>query len=224
MTLNIRVGVMPRQLNPRAHTTPLALRRICGVCRHFAGEGLAAPGHCARFGADVSGRASAERCDEWGRRTAGVDAPVEVRPVRPAAPAALPEACSPAPSVSEAEVPADAAKRGPKASADIERRRATVRGLASEGKTLREAAAILGVSYETVRGDAKAGSIRFPRTSEKLRRPRQAQKNPELRAELVARISAGGVVGSVRELAARYKVKVGTIHAMASRIRRQVQG
>jgi len=219
----LRYGCQPRKHPPKATTTPLALRRICGVCRYFTGDGIAAAGHCALFDADVHGRASAERCGDWGRRTAGVDAPAEVRSVRAGVSTGQRDAPGPDAPAPERGLPVAAAKPGPKANHDIERRRASVRGLAFEGKTLREAAAILGVSYETVCNDAKAAGVSFPRTSEKLRRPKTVQRNPALRDELVARIAAGGALGSVREIAARHKVKIDTVYAMASRIRREVQ-
>lgn len=233
MTMNIRIGVMPRRLHPKAATTPLALRRVCGVCRHFAGAGIALPGVCTRFEADVHGRASADRCDDWGRRLAGVDAPAEVRPVRAARVAADRDA-APAgemavpvsPDAAAATVPARrtySVPPGPKRNPDTAARRERVRVLAADGKTLREAAALIGITYETVRRDARAAGIRFPVTPEKLRRPRQAQKNPALRDELVARISAGEALDPVREIAARHGVAMNTVYAMASRIRRQVR-
>ncbi len=207
MTTYYRIGIVPRQLNPKAATTPLALRRICGVCRHFAGERIDLPGYCTRFEADVPGRGAADACDTWARRTAGVDAPPE------ALRAAL---------LARDEGRPEGARRGPQVKPDVEARRARVRVLAAEGKTLREAAAIIGVSYETVRSDAKAAAIRFPKTAEKLRRPRRVQKNGALRAELVARIAAGDTTGA-REIAARHGVKIYTVYAMAARIRREVQ-
>jgi len=225
MTMNIRVGITPRRLNPKASTTPLALRRICGVCRHFAGDGIAMPGQCARFGADVHGRAGADRCEEWGRRTAGVDAPALISPVHPAERAAqvvVPDKDAPC-DVAEAPVPA-AQRRGSSRHAHVDTRRVQLRALAAEGKTMREAAAILGVGIHVVKSDAQVGKITFPRTSDKLRRPNTVQRNPGLRAELVTRIAAGGPIGSVREIAARHGVKIQTVYAMAARIRREVQG
>lgn len=70
--------------NPNSGRCPLALRRICGVCRHFQGAHIRAVGRCGRFGvSDLRGPSSAARCEDWERRTVapGQKAVVDPLPV-----------------------------------------------------------------------------------------------------------------------------------------------
>lgn len=69
----LRVPLRNRIHNPHEIGCPLALRRVCGVCKHFDGE-LRGRGFCADQSKSVKGNGvRAESCAKWTRKTKGVD-------------------------------------------------------------------------------------------------------------------------------------------------------
>jgi hypothetical protein len=58
-------------LNP---SCPIHLRRICGVCAFFDGDGIRSRGHCQKFDQAVNGPRSAADCAVWTRKSAQVSA------------------------------------------------------------------------------------------------------------------------------------------------------
>lgn len=66
----MRGVLVPRasEANPLSPRCKTALRRICGVCRHFAGESLGAVGRCSlHHYAELRGMVSAADCDDFER-------------------------------------------------------------------------------------------------------------------------------------------------------------
>lgn len=62
-------GQNVQRRKPGGHQ-PLALKRICGVCKHHSGAHIRDTGDCSKHGwRDVLGQASARDCEDFERPT-----------------------------------------------------------------------------------------------------------------------------------------------------------
>ena len=120
----------PPQSNPRNFTTcPTHLKRICGVCEHFAGA-MREPGACRKFGDRAHGLQDAAACQSWTRRSAPYEA--------------------------KASDPVVTQKRTRESiTAALADRRAKVKAMLAENMSGRQIAAALGVSYGAIADDRR---------------------------------------------------------------------
>ena len=123
------------QANPHVRTACAThLRRICGVCEHFAGAMRAEVGKCLKFNDWSAGLQDAARCESWARRSA---------PYVPA------------------EGETAARKRTMR---DVERqaqaRRDAILALAAQGKTRTEIMAAAGIGATQMHDDMRALGLR----------------------------------------------------------------
>ena len=143
------IGNRPDTQNPNSGRSPLALRRICGVCQHFQGDSIVAVGRCARLGRDaLSGRARASDCEYWGRRTVAPGQGARMRPVADSVQKISAGVPSAKPYRTSAAVP-------------LEDRLKQYPILASEGLTLPQAAARLNVRRATIVRDLWKRGLRW---------------------------------------------------------------
>jgi DNA-binding NarL/FixJ family response regulator len=123
------------QANPRIKSLCAThLRRICGVCEHFAGAMRAEVGRCLKFGDLSAGLQDAAACQSWTRRSA---------PYVPA----------------EGET---ALRR--RTLRDVERqaqaRRDNILALVAQGKSRGDIIAAMGISSTTMSDDMRAMGLR----------------------------------------------------------------
>lgn len=129
--------------NPRTGVCALALRRICGVCKHHTGERISDAGECRRhFLARVSGLQSAAECSDFERPT--------VAPKPKGKPQPKPRKSN----KSAAQINADrAAVSGKKAQAAHSERAGLIRRYAGQGLRQADAAALIGISRAQLNRD-----------------------------------------------------------------------
>ncbi len=149
--MDIRIsGSRADGCNSNSGGRPLALRRICGVCRHFTGHNIRDIGGCAHFGyGEVPGTISAGDCDIWERHTV---APGETKVTRPTLPGGL--------TTTKVKVPRKPPQRNPNA-VPLADRLLQYPLLAKEGLTLPQAAERLGVGRATIVRDLGERGLRW---------------------------------------------------------------
>lgn len=138
-----QIGHRADDRNPLSGRCPLALRRICGVCRHFQGANIRAVGRCVKFGyGRLGGPSSAADCQDWERRT--------VAPGQSAGPVPLPPDYAP---------PVRPRLQRQPGAVPLAQRLEMYPKLAQEGLTLPQAARRLKVGRATIVRDLGARGL-----------------------------------------------------------------
>lgn len=137
--------------NPRTGVCSMALRRICGVCKHHTGETMRHTGECRRhFLTSVPGQRSAAECKDFERPT-----------VAPK-PKSKPQPQARKSSKSAAQLSADRARvLNDKVKVAQSERHALIRRYAGQGLRQKDAAALIGISRTQLNRDLVKMGVRW---------------------------------------------------------------